>query len=145
MQQLKEARLVGASLQDAFDYTADFTNIENWDPGVASSIRTDAGDLGVGSSFDLMVKFGSRQSPMKYTISHFDPPHRVVLEGEGATLTAIDDIRFTRVEGGTQISYTADLHFQGFMRLVAPFIGKTLDKVGRKALDGLAERLVTVE
>ena len=141
MTQLKETRIVATPLEEAFDYTADFTNIENWDPGVARSVRTDSGPLRVGSTFDLMVKFGSRQSPMTYTITHFEPPHRVVLEGEGSTLRAIDEIGFRSVENGTEIGYTADLHFKGLMRFVAPFIGGALDKVGKKALDGLAAKL----
>ncbi|NND01517.1 MAG: hypothetical protein HKN91_01905 [Acidimicrobiia bacterium] len=141
MHQLTEIRLVKASLDEAFEYTADFTNIEEWDPGVAKSARSDAGELGVGSTFDLMVKFGPRESPMTYTITNFEPPNRVVLEGRGSTLVAIDDIRFAAVEGGTEIRYVADLHFKGFMRLVAPFIGSSLDKVGKKALDGLSGQL----
>ena len=141
MAQLKETRRVAASVEEAFDYTADFNNIQNWDPGVAASRRVDEGELEVGSTFDLMVLFGSRQAPMTYTITHYEPHQRVVLEGTGKTLTAIDDIRFAAVAGGTEISYTADLEFKGLMRFVAPFIGGTLDKVGKKALDGLATKL----
>lgn len=145
MTQLKETRIVATALQEAFDYTADFTNIENWDPGVANSQRTDSGALRVGSTFDVMVKFGSRQSPMTYTITHLESPHRVVLEGEGSTLRAIDEIEFRSVGSGTEIDYTADLQFKGIMRFVAPFIGGALDKVGKKALDGLADKLGKVE
>ena len=145
MPQLHETRRVVTNLEDTFDYTADFTNIENWDPGVSKSARTDSGELGVGSTFDLMVKFGNRESPMTYTITHYDAPHRVVLKGEGSTLIAIDDIRFTAVDDTTEVSYSADLQFKGFMRLVAPFIGSTLDEVGKKALDGLAAKLGEAE
>ncbi len=145
MTQLNETRLVAASLEDAFDYTADFANAENWDPGLAKSARTDAGDLGVGSTFDVIVKFGPRQSPMTYAIAHYEPPHRVVLEGTGSTLKAIDDIRFAETPAGTEISYTADLQFNGFMKLIAPFMGRALDRVGEKALDGLAAELGEVE
>ena len=145
MAQLIETRRVAAPLEEAFNYTADFTNIENWDPGVATSKRLDEGDLEVGSTFDVMVLFGSRQSPMTYTITHYEPHHRVVLEGTGKTLTAVDDIRFTTIDGGTEVSYTADLEFKGIMSFAAPFLGSTLDKVGKKALDGLASQLGPLE
>lgn len=141
MPQLAETRRVATPLEEAFNYTADFTNIENWDPGVASSRRVDDGELGVGSEFDVMVKFGPSESPMTYKITHYEPHTRVVLEGVGKTLTAIDDIQFAPVDGGTEVSYTADLQFKGFMRFVAPLLGSTLDKVGKKALDGLESQL----
>jgi len=143
--QLRESRLVAVPVEDAFDYTADFANIENWDPGVASSAPTTEGTIGLGTRFDLMVKFGSRETPMTYEITEYDRPNRVVLRGVGDKLTAIDDIRFAAVGGGTRVDYTADLEFSGLMRLLVPFMGGTLRKVGTKALDGLESRLGKLE
>jgi len=145
MPQLRETRQLSVPIQEAFDYTADFANIENWDPGVAESANTSSGDIGLGSTFDVMVKFGSRETPMTYTITEFDPPNRVVLTGVGESLTAIDDIRFSAIPGGTQVDYTADLEFSGVMRLIVPFMGGVLRKVGVKALDGLENRLGKLE
>ena len=141
MTQLRETRLVAVPIEEAFDYTADFANIENWDPGVAASARVGNGPVGLGSIFDLMVVFGSKQTPMRYEITEYDPPNRVVLSGSGQRITAVDDIRFRSVEGGTQIDYTADLEFSGVMRAVAPLLGGVLRKVGTKALDGLEVEL----
>ena len=134
---LRETRKVDAGAESAFGYTSDFSNIAEWDPGVSRSERVDEGDLGVGSVFDLDVSFGKSTVPMKYEIILFEPGERVVLEGRGSKLHAIDDIRFTPHGNGTRIDYQADLTFDGLIRFLLPVMGRRLEQVGTKALDGL--------
>ena len=90
--------IAGFEPEDAFAYTADFANIEDWDPGVAASAQIGDDPIGIGTAFDVLVAYGSRRIPMVYTIAEYDPPRRVVLIGEGSTLTAVDTIEFG--EGG---------------------------------------------
>jgi dehydrogenase/reductase SDR family member 12 len=138
---LHETRQIDRSLEDVFAFTADFSNIEQWDPGVASSRRSDDGPLGVGSRFDLEVVFGRSQLPMTYEITTYEPPHRVVLTGTGDTIEAVDDIVFETRDGGTHVDYTADLTFRGWVRLIAPLISPVMRRVGERALDGLVAKL----
>ena len=145
MVQLRESRRIAIPVDEAFDYTANFVNVQDWDPGIAASAKASNGPVGLGSKFDVLVKFGAREIPMVYEITAFDPPNRVVLTGTGGALTAVDEIRFTAVAGGTQVDYTADLRFSGLMRLFVPFMGGVLRKVGEKALDGLESRLGKLE
>lgn len=141
MPRLEETRTVPKPRSEVFAYVADFSTISEWDPGVVSSERIDSGPLNVGSAFALMVRFGSRQLPMVYTITVLEEDSRIVLEGVGEKLTAVDDIRFSDADAGTRIDYAADLEFQGLLRLVAPLIGGKLRQLGAMALDGLASRL----
>jgi len=141
MTRLHEQIITKTPIEAAFSYTADFDNIQQWDPGIAASARIGTDPIGIGTQFNLVATFGSREIPMVYTITDFDPPNRVVLVGEGSTLTAVDEITFAEVPQGTAITYTADLTFQGVMRFVAPLLGKVLKGVGRKAVEGLAEAL----
>ena len=135
---LRETIITQTPLEDAFAYTADFANLEDWDPGVAESSQIGSESIGVGTAFDVLVAFGSRRIPMVYTITEYDPPHRVVLVGEGSTLTALDTIEFAAKNEGTEITYTADLTFKGIARFFTPFMGSKLDDVGSKAVAGLA-------
>ena len=128
-------------MAEAFSYTADFSNIENWDPGVARSTKLGDEAVGLGTRFDLDVRFGSRQIPMVYTITAYEPPHRVVLVGRGETLHATDEIRFSQENDLTVIDYRADLIFRNALRFVIPFLGPVMRKVGERALDGLAAAL----
>lgn len=139
---LTESRTVPTPIDEAFAYTADFTNIEHWDPGVASSTRIDTGPIGVGSSFLLEVRMGAGTSEMRYVITEFEAPSRVVLTGTGPKVDAVDVITFAPADGGTRIDYRADLQFKGMLRFAVPLIGSRLDKIGRDAVDGL-QRVLT--
>jgi carbon monoxide dehydrogenase subunit G len=138
---LKEHTVVSADIESAFAFTADFSNIENWDPGVAASSKRGDQPVGIGSEFDLDVVFGKSRIPMVYTITEFDPPHRVVFVGKGEKLDAIDTITFSTVDAGTRIDYVAELTFHNFVRFIEPLLGSAFKKVGQKAVSGLGAAL----
>jgi carbon monoxide dehydrogenase subunit G len=128
-------------LDDAFAFVADFANAERWDPGVASSVRANPGPVGVGARYRLGIRMRGRVVPMDYEVTTFDPPNLVVLEGTGSGVAATDEIRFTAHEGGTGIDYVADIRLVGRMRLLAPFAGGALARIGRDARDGMQRAL----
>jgi len=138
---LIEQRWVARPQGEAFTYTAEFSNIQDWDPGVVSSTKTTIGPVGVGTRFELEVEFGSGTTQMVYEITVYEPIRRVVLVGSGEKLHATDEIRFDSHDNMTVIDYTADLSFQNFYRFLGPLLRRRLDKVGRDALDGLAKAL----
>ncbi len=141
MTHLKETIEVKAPLQQAFRYTADFANIEQWDPGVTRSRRLDDGPLREGSRFQVTVKAGLSPTDMEYVVTDFEPPHRIVLQGRGGTIEALDEIRFNQADGGTRIDYSADIRLGGLAGLAQPFLGAVLARVGRNAMAGLQSAL----
>lgn len=126
---------------EAFAFIADFANASRWDPGVATSERLDEGPVGVGARYRLGIRMRGRIAPMEYRITDYEPPRRVVLVGEGSNVAAVDEIRFEAAGPGTRIDYTADIRLQGILRLIAPFAGGVLEKIGRDALDGMKRTL----
>jgi NAD(P)-dependent dehydrogenase (short-subunit alcohol dehydrogenase family) len=134
---LQETIEVPRAIDDVFAYTSNFSNAEQWDPGVAESVRTGRGPIGIGTAFELRVKFGPRSIPMTYVIREYDPPKRVVLEGRGDSVHARDDIAFAVTPRGTRITYTADISLLGASRIVEPALKGALDRVGKNAVRGL--------
>ena len=128
------------SIDDAFAYVADFANSQEWDPGVATAERLDAGPIGLGSRFRLGVRLGPRVAPMEYRISVFEPPTRVVLVGSGSGVPpwTRSDSRDRRRHA---LDYTADIRFGGVLRLVEPLLGRAFANVGRNAADGMQRTL----
>jgi NAD(P)-dependent dehydrogenase (short-subunit alcohol dehydrogenase family) len=141
MKQLHEVITVPCGRAEAFRFTANFGLIEQWDPGVTESEKLTAGPVREGSRFRVVVKAGLGTTEMQYVIKHFEPSRRVVLEGEGDGIHALDDIRFSDVEGGTRIDYTADITLGGAAGKVEFLLGPVLDRVGKKALAGLRNAL----
>lgn len=128
-------------LDEAFGYVADFTTAAEWDPGILSSRRT-SGDGGVGTTYAVEAEFRGRTLPFAYTVTALEPGRRIVLRGEGDKATSDDDIAFeATADGGTRITYDADLRMKGVLRAVEPFLGGAIRTMGAKALAGLKAAL----
>jgi carbon monoxide dehydrogenase subunit G len=128
-------------VDDAFDFVADFANAQRWDPGVASSVRVDPGPVAVGARYWLGVRMGGRVAPMEYVITRLEPGRRVVLEGRGSGVTAVDDISFEPSPTGTTITYIADIRLTGLLGLLAPFAGGAFRRIAANAKAGMQRAL----
>jgi carbon monoxide dehydrogenase subunit G len=136
-------------IEEAFAFVGDFANAERWDPGVASSKRvpgaTADGGVSVGTSYDLGVRVGGRVAPMTYVVTRYEPGRRVVLKGSGAGVEAIDDIGFApSPDGGTAITYVADIRLVGWRRILAPFAGPAFRRLAANAKAGMERALEQV-
>ncbi|MEX0796594.1 MAG: SRPBCC family protein [Acidimicrobiia bacterium] len=139
---LRETRTINRPLEEVFEYAADFSNSAEWDPGVDSAKAVEPGPVRVGSSYSLEGTFGPSTLPMHYEVVEYEPPHRVVLQGRGEKFDALDTMEFTSSsDGSTQISYTAEITLFGPLRYLGPLMSWPLDRMGKKALDGLVEAL----
>ena len=141
MIRLRETTEVARPIDEVFSYVSNFGNAAQWDPGVADSRKASAGAIGVGTVFRLRVKFGPRSIPMEYAIREFDRPHRVLLEGKGDSVPALDDIGVAATPRGTRITYTANISLLGALSVVEPFLKGALDRVGKNAVRGLQSAL----
>ena len=63
MTRLREQIITQTPIKEAFAYAADFTNIQDWDPGVAESAQIGEGPVSKGTQFDVLVAFGNRRIP----------------------------------------------------------------------------------
>ena len=142
MTRLHETVETALPIEPAFAFIADFANNPAWDPGTATARRLDSGPVGVGSTYELDVRMGGRTMPMTYRITVHEPDQRVELRGVGSSVQARDDIRFARTAGGgTRVDYVADIELTGWMRLLTPFVGGALRRIGERARDGMQRAL----
>jgi NAD(P)-dependent dehydrogenase (short-subunit alcohol dehydrogenase family)/carbon monoxide dehydrogenase subunit G len=141
MIRLRETIEVARPIDEVFAYVSNFGNAAQWDPGVAVSRKAGSGPIGVGTAFKLRVRFGPRSIPMEYIIREFDRPRRVLLEGKGGSVHALDDIKFAATPGGTRITYTADISLLGAFSIALPLLKAPLDRVGKNAVRGLQAAL----
>ena len=126
----------------AFDYVADFSTTEEWDPGIPSARRLDDGPVGLGSRFELVSRFGSTEQTIVYEITAFDRPNSVTFVGEGSNFSGTDVISFApREGGGTTVRYVADLGLKGLASVAMPFIKGRLDEMSDRAVAGLRAAL----
>jgi carbon monoxide dehydrogenase subunit G len=125
---------------EVFAYVADFSTSAEWDPGIAAARRV-AGDGGVGTTYAVTATFNGREVAMTYEVTEQVAPERIVLQGTGAAVTAVDTIEVFDREGGARVEYRAELALKGIMRLAAPFLGGAMRRLGERAIGGLEAAL----
>jgi carbon monoxide dehydrogenase subunit G len=137
MIRIHEQRTIPIPAEDTFAFVADFSNVAQWDPGITESSKIGDGPVGVGTEFAVVSEFAGRTLPLTYVIEEWDPPRRVVLFTSTSRFEGRDTITFRSSDRGTEVDYLAEFSFKGLMRLAEPFLGRTFDKIGREAMDGM--------
>jgi hypothetical protein len=135
--------VVPVPLDEAFAYLSRFSSAAEWDPGVTSGRMETPDPVGLGSVFALDAVFLGNTVPLRYEITAFEPPNRVVLAAENASVRSADAITFSEdtSSGGTVIQYDADLALKGLARLAAPIFALAFRRIGDRASDGLLDTL----
>lgn len=147
---LQETRLVPRSLEDCYRYLSDFSTIQQWDPGVYRAEKVTAGAPRVGTEYQLTLNSAGRRVPMRYRTEALETPKdgkaRLVLTGEGDSFSAYDVIELTSVsDSQCEINYRADLSFSGGAARIEAALKPWLNRVGKKAVDGMANALTPSE
>lgn len=136
---------VEADVETAFDYVADFSNLEQWDPTFDDTEKTSPGEVGVGSRFHVKGGVGPAEMDIDYRITEFDRPRRVVLVGEGNGFTSVDTITFAPGEGGgTTVTYDAEVD-SGAPDWVETLGTPVFKVVGKLAAGGMRDALTLDE
>ena len=122
-----------APLPEVFDFLADFTTTEQWDPG---TVRTEhvSGDGGVGTTYANTSRFLGRTTDLTYVVETYEPGTRLVLRGENKTVVAHDTMTFaSTASGGTSVRYLAEFEMKGIARMVAPLLTPAFTRLGDAA------------
>lgn len=132
---------VARPLSAVFDYLADFTHTEQWDPGTISTTRTDDGPLRVGSTFRNVSRFGKRVTELDYRVVRLEPDVRLTFTGDNRTVEATDDMTFSGSGDQTVITYRAHFRFKRWVRLIEPMLKSRFDPIADETVGQLAKTL----
>jgi len=139
--------LVPCPIERTFAFITDFRNAKQWDPRTFAVEKTTPGPIGVGTIFmlsgsmirktALVARLPIPQSvlamPLPYEVTAFEPPHRLVLEGESRALRYRDEITFA-VEGQqTRVRYAAELALKGILGIGEPLLRLMFKRIGDDA------------
>jgi carbon monoxide dehydrogenase subunit G len=124
--------------QDAFAYMADLRHFAEWDPGVKRVVQVDGDGAGPTSSFDVTVS----GTTLRYVTREFQPPANLLVVAESGTLVSTDRVTVEGVDGGSVVTYDADLRLKGPFRLAEPLLRLAFGRIGGRAAAGLRAALV---
>lgn len=127
-----------------FDYLADFTRTNEWDPGTLQTRRT-SGDGGVGTTYaNLSLVLGRRTEATYTTVAH-DRPSRFQVRGTGGAATVMLGVTITPVAAGSgsRVHLRTDVALRGVRGLLAPFVlGRRLQRDADEVVTQLERVLI---
>lgn len=126
---------------EVFAYVADFSRASEWDPGIEESRRLSDGPTSKGSRFELIARFRGNRQRFEYVVTDYVDGRRIALHGEGGKAVSDDTISVEAKDGGTRLTYTADIRLKGAYRLFEPLLRRTFARMGDDALAGLETHL----
>jgi carbon monoxide dehydrogenase subunit G len=124
-----------------FDYLVDFSNTEEWDPGVLEAERLDGGKVDLASRFRVVVSFFGASSEFTYRVTKYERPYRFRIEGSNGIVISEDDVAITPVAGGTRVTYDASLQLPLYLRPLDPLLQAAFQWASRASVAGMRDTL----
>ena len=121
---LRERIETSLPVADAFAFVADFANAERWDPGVASSVRTNPGPSPSARATAWACGWAAGSRPWTTRSRVRAVPAGRARWARAAASTPSTRSSSRRSDAGTRIDYTADIRLVGLLRLAAPVRGR---------------------
>lgn len=129
-------------IEEVFAYLADFSNVEEWDPSCVSASSLNGSTPKKGARYAVTSRFLGSETDLIYAITEIDRPRRVLLTGENDSVLSIDEISFRSLsDGGTEVTYAADLRLKGARRVLDPLFGIAFRRLCERARARMEEVL----
>jgi hypothetical protein len=95
-----------------------------------------------GAEFRVVSRFMGRDVALTYRTVEVDRPRRILLVAKTPTAVSHDEITFEEIpDGGTAVTYTADLRLRGPLKLFAPLFAVFFTRLGENARRQMSARL----
>lgn len=127
-------------VDEVFDYLADFTTVNDWDPR-AHGARRVHGDGAAGTTYECDVSFARRTVAMRYTVVRLVPDETVEWVGESAWVRAHDVIRIRRRGETTHVQYLTQYRYRHASWLLERVLARAVSRLCDDARDGLQDAL----
>jgi len=140
MQHVERSARIPASPEKVFDFVSDLDRLPDWQSGIVSADLTSNGPIGVGSTALVMRRLMGQSIRAPLTIVEYDPPRRLVIDGEVSGVRASAVLELAEADGGaTDLSFAMDISASGMTRFMEPMIagaaGADIDQSLRTLVD----------
>jgi uncharacterized protein YndB with AHSA1/START domain len=125
MVKFEASAMVDRPVEDVWKFITDYANYPKWDPVIIELRKTSDGPLGVGAT--LEVRHSNMTIPER--VIEYEPNRKfafVVTSGPGKGTTGTFSVE--NIEGKTRLTETDDFKFNGFFKLVGPFLTRSVKR-----------------
>ncbi len=131
---------VNTDIESAFNFTADFRNLDKWNEGDDAELITKE-PLREGSVFKVKTHFNNREMVLDYEIIEWGAPLRASLRTETNNFEIVDTIFLSANAKGTELTYSIDIKYKGIFIIVGLFFGPMFKKLMDTNIKNLEEVL----
>jgi carbon monoxide dehydrogenase subunit G len=133
--------VVNQPVDVVINYLKDFANAEQWDPGTKSCTQESPGPVQVGTTWHNVSVLKGKETELTYRLAELSDEH-ILLVGENKTATSRDDLTVKPAEGGSAITYHAQVEFHGIAKLVGTILLKSeFDELGDKTAEQMTRAI----
>ncbi len=128
---------IEAPPETVFDLLADHTKHPIWNPNIIEASLFAEGSIKKGSKGIFVGESNGRRIENEIIYDEYDRPKFVSGGATSGSIIGKMSNEFMPTEKGTKINYRLEVKFKGLMRLLEPFIKRTLIKQKEAELEAL--------
>jgi hypothetical protein len=129
------------SVEEVFNFMADFSNAPDWDANTKSSRLQTEDPYAVGATYEVVTGFAGRDLTLTYETIEIERPNKVILKS-GTKVADIKDIMTFQPHGdGTEVSYEANILPHSVAKVIDPVFSLIFKRVGDRALESMKDAL----
>jgi uncharacterized protein YndB with AHSA1/START domain len=114
--------------EDVFVFIADVRNDPRWHTDVLEARLIDGAPVGKHARFEIRTKPFMGISGGTVTVTHFDPPTRIVFDVSMEKMRPTTTFTIVADGGGTRVTRQVVMEPFGLLRLMAPFLGGMMSR-----------------
>jgi uncharacterized protein YndB with AHSA1/START domain len=137
MKRIEVSRKINCPVEKAFAYSTDSTKWNTWMAFIPEAEQTSPGPVGVGTTFRGSTRLMGRTMPWTSTATEYQPPNTFGKNITSGSVFIEQHNTYQTIATGTNVTIIYDLTVGGLMKLMEPFMIRSLREGLEKSLSNL--------
>lgn len=142
MQRVERTARIPAPPSEVFAYLSDLANLAEWQSGIVSAERVDAGPMRAGSSARVIRELMGQRLSVPLTVTDYEPPGRLGIASQVSGVSAAAMLQLTPADGeaATELSFAVEIRGSGMTGFMEPMIASAAKGDIEASLERLQSR-----
>lgn len=128
MQRVERSARIGAPPETVFAYLADLGNLAEWQIGVVSAEQTSEGEIGVGSTAQVVRELMGQRITAPLTVTEYDPPNRLGIGSEVSGVNATGALDLAPAgDDATDLRFAMEIRGSMLTSFMEPMIARAAE------------------
>ena len=142
MEWFQVSAVIEKPVEEVFAFAAHPQNDPLWSSAVAEARQTSEGSLGIGTTFDQVLRLLGRQLEIAFEVTGFEPNELLEIgRFSGRLRSAFGRRRFEAVPAGTRVTFSGEGTSGLFFNLIEPLVAAAAKRQARAGLASLKDVL----